>query len=54
MNLYGFVGIDDNEFKEKKLKKYGSFKDLYHDGLDLSKEEKQISFLNNYFIFINI
>ena len=49
MNLYGFVGIDENEFKEKKLKKYGSFKDLYHDGLDLSKEEKQISFLNNTF-----
>jgi hypothetical protein len=54
MNLYGFIGIEENEFKDKKFKKYGSFEDLYDNKANLSKEEKKISFLNNYFVFKKI
>ena len=51
MNLYGFEGIDSKEFPDSLLKKYGSFEDFYSDSIELSEEEKKISFLNNYFIF---
>lgn len=54
MNLYGFIGIEKTEFGNTKFKKYGSFKDLYDEQKELSKEEKKISFLNNYFIFKKI
>ena len=59
MEDYGFVPIQNPFIKQKKTS-LGGFKELYdrclynHDMRDisnLSEEEKQISFMNEYFVF---
>lgn len=61
MKKYGFELVDDDKLLELKLKPTGLFKDLfdvmmqedaeYKEAKQMTNEEKEISFMNRYFIF---